>query len=281
MFFSEHFAETHIKVYSNFILQNSEHYPLKTRSLASKSLKSHEKSQHEILKLSLKDSLFLKGSENVIYEDHLGYSIWRKKKDEFMYIRSESPLVKWGLSFQNSDWPRRFSYQFFHMDMSHFLVNMFFFLLFVPLVEKIMGSLLFLGFYLFSAFFAALFYDFLNGGLSLAPLIGASGTVNAMLAFLCVYYGFKPVRYFWFVFPKKGFMGFIYLPALWILIFWTLRDLTGLIYTSETSVAYSSHLGGQIFGVLIALLFRFCHKSIYDKGLKMKPIGYAEDFKLP
>ena len=274
VFFTEHFVETHIQIYSRFIFENQGAYSYEKRDLASKALKSHRKSQYEVLRLSLKDSLFLENKKDINYENHLGYLLWKKMK-----IREQSPLVKWGLSVQNSDTLRRFSYQFFHMDVSHFLVNMFFFLLFAPLLERIMGSFLFLSFYLFSGFFSSFFYDYFNGGLSLAPLIGASGALNAVLAFLCVYYGFKPVRYFWFVFPKKGFMGFVYLPALWALFFWCLKDLTGFLYMKEASVAYSSHLGGQILGALLALVFRFSHKLkgiYYEKGFKNKPIGYKE-----
>ena len=105
--------------------------------------------------------------------------------------------------------------------------------------------------------------------------------ICALLAFLSTYFGLKPIRYFWFIFPKKGYRGFVYLPAFFALVFRFISDLTGYIYGSEESVAYSVHLGGLLFGFVFALIVKLIFKSSYDKlklGLKDRHFGFVETF---
>ncbi|MES3037233.1 MAG: rhomboid family intramembrane serine protease, partial [Bdellovibrionota bacterium] len=92
---------------------------------------------------------------------------------------------------------------------------------------------------------------------SLIPMVGASASVSAMIAFVAVNRRDSGLRYFYFISPWRGWHGFIFLPA-WLLIpFYLISDITAYLTRSGeqvTGIAHSAHLGGSLVGALVGLM---------------------------
>ncbi|GAB5603765.1 rhomboid family intramembrane serine protease [Thermus sp. FJN-A] len=135
---------------------------------------------------------------------------------------------------------------FLHGGLFHLLSNMWFLWVFGDNVEDRMGHGRFLLFYLLGGVAAALAQGFFMPS-SFTPMIGASGAVSAVLG---AYYAFFPRAYVvsvvFLVFPL-----FLTFPAAVYLGYWALLQLLqGLL--GLPGVAWWAHLGGFLFGVLLA-----------------------------
>jgi membrane associated rhomboid family serine protease len=145
-------------------------------------------------------------------------------------------------------WGGVFLSMFSHASPDHILGNLSFFLVFAPKVEAAfdahiddgrMGHMGFLCFYLMGGVVAAGFQG-LSGGLY-EGFIGASGAIAFVLGA------------FWFMFPEAKIqfqgkqIGAFYYLGTWFLV-QALLDLTG----SGGGVAYGAHVGGFVFGVVVA-----------------------------
>lgn len=138
---------------------------------------------------------------------------------------------------------------FLHGGLFHLLSNMWFLWVFGDNVEDRMGTGRFLLFYLLGGVAAALAQGLFTPG-SLAPMIGASGAVSAVLG---AYYVLFPRAYVvsvvFLIFPL-----FVTFPAGFYLGYWAfLQLLQGVL--GLPGVAWWAHLGGFLFGVLAARRF--------------------------
>jgi membrane associated rhomboid family serine protease len=89
---------------------------------------------------------------------------------------------------------------------------------------------------------------------STTPLVGASGAIaGALGAYLVM---FPSARVLTLV-PIFFFLQLIELPAMLVLGFWfVLQALQGVgSLEAETGVAWFAHIGGFVFGALVAFLF--------------------------
>ncbi|RTG92217.1 rhomboid family intramembrane serine protease [Thermus scotoductus] len=141
---------------------------------------------------------------------------------------------------------RLFTSMFLHGSLFHILSNMWFLWVFGDNVEDRMGHGRFLLFYLLGGVAAALAQGVLTP-FSPVPMIGASGAVSAVLG---AYYVLFPRAYVvsvvFFLFPF-----FVTFPAGFYLGYWAfLQLLQGLL--GLPGVAWWAHLGGFVFGVLLA-----------------------------
>ncbi|WP_018111671.1 rhomboid family intramembrane serine protease [Thermus igniterrae] len=144
---------------------------------------------------------------------------------------------------------RLLSSMFLHGGLFHILSNMWFLWVFGDNVEDRMGHGRFLLFYLLGGVAAAVAQGLSAPG-SQVPMIGASGAVSAVLG---AYYALFPRAYVvslvFFVFPF-----FVTFPAGFYLGYWAfLQLLQGLL--GLPGVAWWAHLGGFLFGVLLARRF--------------------------
>jgi membrane associated rhomboid family serine protease len=152
-------------------------------------------------------------------------------------------LVEWGsLTFiDHLGWkqPWRFiTYQYLHASGSHIFWNMLGIYFLVPLVEQIWGWRRALAFYTVGGIVAGLTYAgicyFFGNGL----LVGASGSILAMLGVIAA------------LMPGLMFFGFI--PARIMAI------LVGVLYlltlSHDRSAADAAHLGGLVFGYVAPLV---------------------------
>lgn len=138
---------------------------------------------------------------------------------------------------------------FLHGGWFHLLSNMWFLWVFGDNVEDRMGHGRFLLFYLLGGVAAALAQGLFMPS-SFTPMIGASGAISAVLG---AYYVLFPRAYVvsvvLFIFPL-----FVTFPAGVYLGYWALLQLfQGLL--GLPGVAWWAHLGGFLFGALLAPRF--------------------------
>lgn len=157
-------------------------------------------------------------------------------------------------------WLTLFSSMFLHAGWAHILGNMLFLFVFGIHVERSMGALRYLVFYLICGL-GANALEILTSAGSHLPGLGASGAISGVLAGYLLLYPASHIRT---LVP----LGFIFwtarIPA-WVFIgLWFLLQLVdgAAAVSSETSggVAYSAHVGGFLTGLLLVKLFAQNHR---------------------
>ncbi len=147
-----------------------------------------------------------------------------------------------------------FTSMFLHGGFLHIAGNMLYLWVFGNNVEDRMGPVVFLLFYLAAGIVAA-YAQALPDPDSTIPLVGASGAIaGALGAYLVL---FPSARVLTLV-PIFFFLQLIELPAMLVLGFWfVLQAFQGVgSLEAETGVAWFAHIGGFVFGALVALLYR-------------------------
>jgi membrane associated rhomboid family serine protease len=159
-----------------------------------------------------------------------------------------------------------FTSMFLHANLFHVGGNMLFLWIFGNNVEDRMGHVVYLLFYL-AAGVAAAYGQALTESGSVVPMIGASGAIAGVLGAYIVMYPRARVL-------SLVFLGFfitvIELPALAVLGLWAVfqavSGLGSLTGPGGGGVAFFAHLGGFVFGLLIALLF-YRRRAAYPRAL--------------
>jgi len=133
---------------------------------------------------------------------------------------------------------------FLHGDLLHLLFNMWSLWIFGNNVEEAFGHFRYLLLYLAGGVVATFAFVFVNPQ-STVPLVGASGAIAAALgAYAVLFPGHRVVTFVgWFLVP---------LPAIIFLGFW----FVGQFGLGGTNTAWEAHVGGFLFGVVVALAFR-------------------------
>jgi len=138
------------------------------------------------------------------------------------------------------------TYQFFHADLGHVFGNMIFLWVFGDDIERALGRLRYLAFYLLSGIAGGLVFV-ANDPHSKIELIGASGAIAGVViayvmlrpcAKITVLLGIIPLR----------------IGAYWVIGLFVILQLWNLGSTSKSEVAYWCHFGGMLAG---AILFPF------------------------
>ncbi len=194
--------------------------------------------------------------------DQVAIGNWKKQMNLYYDKLSNRQASILGLSFQHS-WPTWITYQFMHASWMHLIGNMVMLLIFASAVEIMLGNILSgLGvvvIYLLGGVSGAAFFIWL-GSPSLTPMVGASGSLSAVMSFYILAENRKRVPFYYFISPISGFFGWIYLPTWLIFPLCFLPDLVGYLSTPSqfgAGVAYTAHLGGAVAGILMALLYQF------------------------
>jgi membrane associated rhomboid family serine protease len=156
----------------------------------------------------------------------------------------------WGVSWITS--------MFLHGSWDHILGNMLFLAIFGKNVEDAFGHLRYLAFYFFGGFVATMTQTLVTlvaGSAASAhvPSLGASGAIAAVLGAYFVLYPESRVLTLILVFPVR-------IPAYVFLGLWFLYQLVegnfGLFsaHANGGGVAFFAHIGGFVFGALVARL---------------------------
>ncbi len=136
-----------------------------------------------------------------------------------------------------------FTSMFLHKDLIHLLGNVWFLWVFGENLESRIGSLRFLLFYFLCGTAAVLAYALVEGQGSL--LIGASGAIAGIMGAYLVLFPRNKIRA---VVPLIFFWTTVSVSAFIFLIVWFLIQILSLGVSDM--VAYSSHIGGFLFGML-------------------------------
>ncbi len=223
-------------------------------------LKASNAEQMETLGMfAIRDADFLKQAETMSFKgDAVRIESWKSELKDFKSYYFNQSVFQFGL--YTFDRPLAWlTYQFSHSGWIHLFSNMVFLIALGTAVEALAGSGMLLVIYLLGGAFGGLAFLLLNAHGSV-PMIGASASVSALLAFYCVVEPRKRVRFLYFISPIPGHNGFIYLPTLLIFPLFLLVDFASLLSTPDglaSGVAYSAHVGGTLFGLIFGLGFFF------------------------
>jgi membrane associated rhomboid family serine protease len=154
------------------------------------------------------------------------------------------------------DWITILTAMFMHAGWLHILGNMLFFWVFGPEIEDVMGALPFLIFYLLGGL-AATLAQVLIDPTSTIPNLGASGAIAAVMGAFLITYPRDRIRT---VLILGWFIRVTFLPAILLVGLWFLTQLfseVGALAQAQGGggVAYMAHVGGFVFGMLVARLF--------------------------
>lgn len=148
-----------------------------------------------------------------------------------------------------------FTSMFMHGGWAHILGNMLYLWIFGDNVEDRMGHFPYIFFYLLGGVVASLAHVYTNPA-SQIPTVGASGAIAAVLGAYLVL--FPRGRVLTFI-PLGFFLFLRTIPASIVLGFWFILQLfSGLLTLGGPDVggvAVWAHIGGFVFGLLVALVF--------------------------
>jgi membrane associated rhomboid family serine protease len=137
---------------------------------------------------------------------------------------------------------------FLHGSLLHLGGNLLFLWIFGNNIEDHLGVARFVAFYVLGGIVATLTHVALNLD-STIPMIGASGAIAAVMGAYMVWFPEAPVR----TIVIFVFITVARLRAKWLLGFWfVLQFLT----SPNSGVAWAAHVGGFVFGALVALAVR-------------------------
>jgi len=135
---------------------------------------------------------------------------------------------------------------FLHGSWSHVIFNMLYLWVFGDNIESTFGHFGFLMFYLIGGVFANLAHVAFSWG-SAVPVVGASGAIAAVMGAYLALYPNSRIMTLIFYFP-------VVLPAYYYLLFWLGMQFFNVLGGS-IGVAWWAHIGGFLFGYLVAIIF--------------------------
>jgi membrane associated rhomboid family serine protease len=172
----------------------------------------------------------------------------------------------WGVSWITA--------MFLHGSWDHILGNMLFLAVFGKNVEDAFGRIRYLAFYFVGGFVAMMTQTLMTLAFGTAaearvPNLGASGAIAAVLGAYFVLYPTSTVRGLIVIFPVR-------ISAWFFLGFWFLYQLVEANFgifgarANGGGVAFFAHVGGFVFGAIIALLLRSAGRVAPQDGA---PLG--------
>lgn len=164
------------------------------------------------------------------------------------------------------DHPRALSYltaNFLHGGWFHLIGNMWFLWLAGAILEDTWGRIIYPAFYLLAGAAALQFHAWLNPG-SEIPTLGASGAVAALMGAFLVRFPTTKIE----IAVVLGLRSLSNLAlgkglrfkaaAYWLLPMWLLMEIfSGAIFGKSSGVAHWAHVGGFLFGAVVALSLRY------------------------
>jgi membrane associated rhomboid family serine protease len=185
------------------------------------------------------------------------------------FVEEESTSILGNYAFVPAH-PRPISYltsMFLHIGWIHLLGNMWFLWLAGFILEDRWGRVIYPIFYLLAGVAASLFHVMFYPH-SLAPTLGASGAVAALMGGFLVRFPKLKIQMMWFMLIFRiRFKAYAY----WLLPLWLFTEVFyGSLFGQASGVAHWAHVGGFIFGALGALV-------IARTGLEHRANAVIED----
>jgi membrane associated rhomboid family serine protease len=169
------------------------------------------------------------------------------------FIPGRYPLIGQDAGFA-SFWITPLTATLVHANLIHVLFNLVMLVFCGRPVEAVLGRANFIIIYVLGAYSAAAAQYFADPS-GLAPMIGASGAISAVLGAYAMLFGRNKVK---IANPTVA----LWVNALWLMAAWVgLQLIVGFTFAQQgISVAIAAHIGGFLVGVLLAnplLLFRY------------------------
>ncbi len=172
-----------------------------------------------------------------------------------------SVQYQFGLGAQQTSPWAWITYQFTHFSFLHLLSNLIFLFLIISLLERDVAMGWIAAVYLLGGIGGGVGFLMFNSDVDLS-VIGASGSVCALLCFLLVVKGTKNIPWIYFIAPVPKGYGEIYLPVFLILPVYLISDFSSLLWEPSgitSTTAHSAHVGGTLTGLVLGTLFLLEH----------------------
>jgi membrane associated rhomboid family serine protease len=165
---------------------------------------------------------------------------------------------------------------FLHGGFMHLFGNMLFLWIYGDNVEKRLGAIPFVLWYLLTGAAATLFHAAVFST-SNVPLVGASGAISGVLGFYFVWFPRNTVRAL--IFLPPFLMQVIQIPARFVLgIYLLLDNLLPFLFAGEGGVAHGAHIGGFLAGGAVAWVMDRFTAARAPRGIETpreRPAGVA------
>jgi membrane associated rhomboid family serine protease len=194
------------------------------------------------------------GIANEDFESQQALEQYKRLLGRLEEARRESLFGQYGFVPIHQEWSDLFCSMFLHAGWLHLLGNMYLLWMCGCSLEDVWGRPLYLLVFLASGTAAALShaYMFPDSG---SPLVGASGAIAGLMgAFLIRYYNAR-IRFFYWIFFV--YLGTFFAPAWIMLPLWLASQFFyAFVYGDSSPVAFWAHIGGFIFGLVVALYLK-------------------------
>lgn len=213
-----------------------------------------EEALHDLLGRSIGDGRFQRALDNdeIIQPGKPAYAAWKPVRTEFLERFESSVSVRWGFRPIYHEPVTAFTYMFLHGSVGHLIGNMVFLWLVGCILEYGAGRVSYLLIYLLGGLTAVGLFYALNLTSAL-PLVGASGSIAALMGALAVLFGKEKIRIF---FTVGFYFNTFRILAIYLLPLWIGNELFQMFFGGASHVAYTAHIGGLIGGAGLAFLHR-------------------------
>lgn len=177
------------------------------------------------------------------------FALWMMPSESSVLFMVHNFLVSWDALMQGRVWVLLTSV-FSHNMFFHIFLNMLVLVSFGITLERTLGSLRFLRFYLFAGIIASLAHSLISAWLldrPELPALGASGAIAGVVMVFALLYPRERILLF----------GIIPIPALWGALAFVALDLWGLFAQAGGGglpIGHGAHLGGALSGVLYYMI---------------------------
>ena len=188
--------------------------------------------------------------------------------ESYAQLNSNSILTKYAYIPARPTLVSLITANFLHGGWLHIIGNMWFLWLAGAVLEDTWGRLIYPAFYLIAGVLALQVHAMANAG-SFTPTIGASGAIAGLMgAFLVRFPTTKIEMGYLFFYRLYRFK----MAAYWLLPVWLLTEVFyGSVFGQYSGTAHWAHVGGFVFGALIAVgVQKTGLEQIAEKGIQEK-----------
>jgi membrane associated rhomboid family serine protease len=163
---------------------------------------------------------------------------------------------------------------FLHTGWLHLIGNMWFLWLAGFILEDRWGRVIYPIFYILAGVAASLIHAMFYPG-SLAPALGASGAIAALMGGFLVRFPKLKIHMLWYMLIFRiRFRA----PAYWLLPLWLFMEVSyGSLFGQTSGVAHWAHVGGFVFGVLAAVVIQHTGLEHSANAVIEDKIGWTAD----
>jgi membrane associated rhomboid family serine protease len=156
---------------------------------------------------------------------------------------------------EGTRWHTLLTAMFMHGGFLHIGGNMIYLWAFGPEIEDVMGRSRYLVFYMVGGL-AAFVAQILINPVSAVPVLGASGAIATIMGAFLITFPHDRIRTIIFL---GWFITISFIPAIFLVGFWFVIQLFSgfgsVLHKQSGGVAYIAHIGGFVFGMVVARLF--------------------------